>query len=75
MRIRSGANRKIGGGKVTDLIAQGIPKLSNDQLVALAKDAEQRIGSHVAGGMPNGEYVARQRNILSMVQEELEKRG
>jgi hypothetical protein len=59
---------------MTDLVAQGISKLSNDQLVALAKDAEQRIGSHVAGGIPNDEYVARQRNILSMVQEELVKR-
>jgi hypothetical protein len=59
---------------MTDLVAQGIPKLSNDQLVALAKDAEQRIGSHVAGGMPNAEYVARKRNVLSMVQEELVKR-
>jgi hypothetical protein len=58
-----------------DLVAQGIPKLSDNQLFALAKDAEQRIGSHVSGGMPNDEYVARQRNILSMVQEELIKRG
>jgi hypothetical protein len=60
---------------VTDLVAQGIPKLSIDQLIALVKDVEQRLGSHVAGGMPNDEYVKRQRNILSMVQEELIKRG
>jgi hypothetical protein len=59
---------------VTDLIVQGIPQLSDDQLIALAKDAEQRIGSHVAGGMPSDEYVARQRSILSMVQDELGKR-
>jgi hypothetical protein len=44
---------------VNDLIAQGILKLSTDQLIALTKDVEQRLGSRVAGGMSFGEYVER----------------
>jgi hypothetical protein len=36
-----------GGRRVIDLVAQGIPKLLDYQLVALAKYAEQRIGSHL----------------------------
>lgn len=58
-----------------DTLAQAIPNLSIVQLHALAMDAEQRIGSHVAGGMPVEEYVERQRRILTLVQDEIVKRN
>lgn len=58
-----------------DLLAMSIPRLTNFQLMDLAKDAEYRIGSHVAGGNPVDEYVERQQKILSLIQDELEKRG
>lgn len=44
-------------------------------LHALAKDAEYRIGSHVAGGLPVDEYVEKQRHLLTLIQNELERRS
>jgi hypothetical protein len=51
-----------------------IPQLSTYSLIQLAKDAEYRIGSHVAGGDPVPEYVERQQSLLTLIQEELVKR-
>jgi ParB family chromosome partitioning protein len=42
--------------------------------MALVKDAEYRIGSHVAGGNPVDGYVKRQQDLLTAIQEELSKR-
>lgn len=50
-------------------------QLPFEALYMLAKDAEQRIGSHVAGGDPVEEYVERQRNLLNDVQDELKRRS
>lgn len=52
-----------------------IPHISTDGLLALVKDAEARIGSNVAGGFPNAEYVQRQQYLLSLIQKELEDRS
>ena len=57
------------------LWAAQIPYLPVSSLVALAMDAEQRIGSHVAGGNPVDEYVEGQRYLLSLIQDELGRRG
>jgi hypothetical protein len=51
-----------------------IPQLSTSSLMQLALDAEHRIGSHVAGGDPNSEYVERQQALLTLIQDELVKR-
>jgi hypothetical protein len=52
-----------------------IPNLSTTSLISLAKDAEARIGSHVAGGDPVPEYVEKQQKILTLIQTELSKRS
>jgi hypothetical protein len=52
-----------------------IPHLSTESLIQLALDAEHRIGSHVAGGVPNSAYVERQQALLTLIQEELVKRS
>ena len=57
-----------------NLIIRSIPTLSTEGLYALAQDCEQRIGSHVAGGMPNDIYVEGQRRILLAIQDELADR-
>ncbi|MGE7606558.1 hypothetical protein ACQKML_08105 [Peribacillus frigoritolerans] len=44
-------------------------------LHSLAKNAESRIGSHVAGGFPVDAYVEKQRNLLTLIQNELESRN
>ncbi|MFJ5713156.1 hypothetical protein [Neobacillus sp. NPDC093127] len=51
-----------------------LPHLSYADLHALAKDAECRIGSHVAGGNPIDEYVQRQQALLELIQDELLRR-
>jgi hypothetical protein len=51
-----------------------IPLLSTTSLMQLALDAEHRIGSHVAGGDPNRDYVERQQALLTLIQDELVKR-
>lgn len=51
-----------------------IPHLSTSGLIQLARNAESRIGSHVAGGNPVDDYVERHKYLLTLVQEELEKR-
>lgn len=51
-----------------------IPLLQTNDLIALTRDAEARIGSHVAGGNPVKEYVEKQRTLLTLIQEELQKR-
>jgi hypothetical protein len=51
-----------------------IPQLSTSSLMQLAKDAEHRIGSHVAGGNPVPKYVERQQALLTLIQDELVKR-
>jgi hypothetical protein len=54
---------------------RSIPNISTVGLLSLAKDAEYRIGSHVAGGNPVDEYVERQQALLSAIQDELNKRN
>lgn len=51
-----------------------ITQVPNEGLHSLAKDAEYRIGSHVAGGFPNQDYVEKQQTLLSLIQEELLRR-
>jgi hypothetical protein len=51
-----------------------IPLLSTTSLMQLALDAEHRIGSHVAGGDPNSDYVERQQALLTLIKKELAKR-
>jgi hypothetical protein len=51
-----------------------IPFLSSSSLLNLAKDAEIRIGSHVAGGAPLTEYVEKQQALLGLIQDELASR-
>jgi hypothetical protein len=54
---------------------RSIPNISDEGLMALAKDAEYRIGSHVAGGNPVDEYVKRQQVLLELIQDELAVRS
>ncbi|MCM3618715.1 hypothetical protein M3936_14080 [Sutcliffiella horikoshii] len=56
---------------MSNFVATSIKNLSSEGLYLLAKDAEQRIGSHVAGGITDENYVNQQRNILQLVQDEL----
>jgi hypothetical protein len=51
-----------------------LPHLSDLELCNLAKDAEARIGSHVAGGNAIDEYVQRQQALLELIQDELLRR-
>lgn len=51
-----------------------LPNLSDLDLCNLAKDAEARIGSHVAGGNAIDDYVQRQQAILELIQDELLRR-
>lgn len=51
-----------------------IPNIPTIGLIDLAKDAEARIGSHVAGGNPVNEYVERQQALLKLIQDELLRR-
>ena len=51
-----------------------LPQLSDVDLLALTKDAEARIGSHLAGGNGHDEYVQRQQALLELIQDELERR-
>lgn len=48
--------------------------ISTSGLHALAKDAESRIGSNVAGGCPDTEYVKKQQYLLTLIQDELLRR-
>lgn len=50
-------------------------QLSSGAMYELAKDAEYRIGSHIAGGDPTEEYIKQQRNLLDEIQEELKRRN
>ncbi|MFB4260492.1 hypothetical protein ACE106_15220 [Shouchella clausii] len=59
---------------MSDWIKSQLHSLTNDQLDALVKDVERRIGSHVAGGQEDKHYVAKQRSILDAVQGEWERR-
>jgi hypothetical protein len=59
---------------VIDYWKASIPYLSDADLLNLAKDAEARIGSHVAGGNDLDEYVQRQQALLELIQDELERR-
>jgi hypothetical protein len=52
-----------------------LPQLSDMDLFNLAKDAEARIGSHVAGGNTLDGYVQRQQALLELIQEEVSNRG
>ncbi|MFL0361425.1 hypothetical protein ACH0BF_00215 [Pseudobacillus sp. 179-B 2D1 NHS] len=56
------------------LIEAQIKSLRTEGLLLLVEDVERRIGSHVAGGDPVEEYVDHQKYILSLVQQELERR-
>ena len=60
--------------KMKQLIANSIGNLSEDALFILVQDVEYRIGSHVAGGMPDENYLKQQQDILTLVQEELNSR-
>lgn len=49
-------------------------QLSYGGLLELAKDAQYRIGSHIAGGYPVEEYIEKQRNLLDEIQNEFIRR-
>lgn len=53
---------------------QSVKLIPTIGLLDLVRDAELRIGSHVAGGNQVDDYVERQRTLISIVQEELQKR-
>lgn len=57
------------------LLEASIHQVSTSGLIALALDAEHRIGSHVSGGEVNDEYVEKQRKLLTLIQAELKKRN
>lgn len=57
-----------------DYWKDAIPNIPVEGLISLARDAEARIGSHVAGGNPVNEYVQRQQALLELVQDELLRR-
>lgn len=57
---------------MSDFYTAALRKISIEGLATIVKDCEGRIGSHVAGGSPDDHYV--ERNIISMVQDELAKR-
>ncbi len=58
-----------------DLWKASIPTLATEGLYLLAKDAEARIGSHIAGGSPVDGYIESQRHLLTLIQNELENRS
>ena len=60
---------------MNDSWRSGIPQLSTQSLIALAQDAEKRIGSHAAGGDPDEGYLEKQRYLLSLIQDEIGRRG
>lgn len=60
---------------MTSFWESSISNISDQGLMDLAKDAEMRIGSHVAGGNPVSSYVEKQQYLLSLIQNELAKRG
>lgn len=60
---------------MSNYIINNLNNLSNEDLIYIVKDCESRIGSHVAGGMVNEEYVNSQREIISAVQDEFLRRG
>jgi hypothetical protein len=51
-----------------------VKRISDSGLYSLAKDAETRIGSYVAGGNLIDEYVKKQQALLTIIQEELASR-
>ncbi|KIL74739.1 hypothetical protein [Bacillus badius] len=57
------------------LLESQIKSLRTEGLILLVEDAERRIGSHIADGDPDEKYVDHQKYILSLVQQELERRG
>jgi hypothetical protein len=57
-----------------DYWKSSIPRLSDSDLYNLAKDAEIRIGSHIAGGNPIDEYLGKQQALLELIQDELLRR-
>jgi hypothetical protein len=48
--------------------------MSEDALFIMYKDAESRIGSHVAGGNVVESYIEKQRTLITAIQEELLRR-
>lgn len=52
-----------------------INNLSNESIHTLYEDVTFRIGSHVAGGDPDSNYIKKQQDILSICQDELQKRS
>jgi hypothetical protein len=57
-----------------DFWEASLKNLSTEGLIDLARDAETRIGSHVAGGNPIDAYVQRQQALLELIQDELGRR-
>jgi hypothetical protein len=57
-----------------DYWKSSLPQLSDLQLYNLAKDAEARIGSYVAGGNSIDDYVQRQQALLELIQDEILRR-
>jgi hypothetical protein len=57
-----------------DYWKSSLPNLSTTSLIDLVRDAEARIGSHVAGGNPVTEYVEKQQALLELIQDELGRR-
>lgn len=56
-------------------MTESISGLSIEGLLLLVQSCEQRIGSNVAGRMPDEAYINKQRGIISLVEEEILKRA
>lgn len=53
---------------------QQIRNLSDTGIELLYHDVINRIGSHTIGGNPDPNYIKQQESILTLMQEELERR-
>lgn len=56
-------------------LAEKIKSLSKTGISLLHQDVIYRIGSHMAGGNPDMNYIKQQENILGLIQAELERRN
>ncbi|GIN39027.1 hypothetical protein [Heyndrickxia oleronia] len=59
---------------MSQLMEQQIRNLSDTGIELLYHDVINRIGSHTIGGNPDPNYIKQQESILTLMQEELERR-
>jgi hypothetical protein len=57
------------------MIREQIKTLSDQGLMLLLNDTVMRIGSHSTGEYVVEEYIAKQKDIISAIEEEIEKRA